>query len=424
MTIIDDATRTRQQGDAPVSLNRIFAAGASADFPTHVSVHGAFDPRVVGPGLLRELERSGLTGRGGAGFAAWRKLAATESAAGARAFSGSATVIANGAEGEPRSWKDAVVLKNAPHLVIDGLLAAGAALGTSRLYIYASETSLDSVRAAVAERRDARGITLMAAPDTFISGEASAAVNSIENDDARPRDHIRRLSESGLRKRPTLVHNVETLAQIALIARHGADWFSQVGSVRDPGTRLVTVSGDVGREGVFEIAGGMHLSDILAAAGVDRDGVSAVLVGGYHGTWLRGKQLDLPFSATGLSSAGAQPGAGVLIVIGRHRCGLAATAEIVEYLAAESARQCGPCMFGLPALAERMSALAAGRVRRDGVADAARLTDIARLADSVTGRGACHHPDGTARLVQSALVAFDDDVKAHLSGRCTRAARA
>jgi NADH:ubiquinone oxidoreductase subunit F (NADH-binding) len=418
MTITEDTPRTRQQGDAQVSLNRIFAAGASADYATHQSVHGAFDPAAVGPGLLGELERSGLTGRGGAGFAAWRKLAATEAAAGARAFGGSATVIANGAEGEPRSWKDAVLLKNAPHLVIDGLLAAGAALGTSRLYIYASETSLETVRAAVAERRDARGINLMTAPDTFISGEASAAVNSIENDDARPRDHVRRLSESGLRKRPTLVHNVETLAHIALIARHGAAWFSEVGSARDPGTRLVTVSGDVGREGVFEIAGGMPLSGILAAAGVDRDGVSAVLVGGYHGTWLRGHQLDLPFSATGLASAGAQPGAGVLIVIGRHRCGLASTAEIVEYLAAESARQCGPCMFGLPALAERMSALAAGRVRRDGVAEAARL------ADSVTGRGACHHPDGTARLVQSALVAFDDDVKAHLSGRCTRAARA
>ncbi len=418
MTILDETPRVRQQGDAAVSLNRLFAAGASADYATHLRVHGDVDPRAVAPGLLHELERSGLTGRGGAGFAAWRKLAATATASGERTFGGSATVIANGAEGEPRSWKDAVLLTNAPHLVIDGLLAAGAALGTSRLYVYASEKGLDSVRAAVAERRDARGITLMAAPDTFISGEASAAVNSIENDDARPRDHIRRLSESGLRKRPTLVHNVETLAHVGLIARHGADWFRSVGATRDPGTRLVTVSGDVGREGVLEIAGGMPLADILAAAGVDRNGVSAVLVGGYHGTWLRGSQLDAPFSATGLASVGAQPGAGVIIVIGRHRCGLAATAEIVEYLAGESAGQCGPCMFGLPALAERMSALAAGRVRRDGVADAARL------ADSVTGRGACHHPDGTARLVQSALVAFHDDVTAHLSGHCTRAARA
>ncbi len=418
MTILDDAPRVRQQGGAPVSLNRLFAAGATADYATHLSVHGDFDPQAAASGLLRELERSGLTGRGGAGFAAWRKLGATQTAAGERAFGGSSTVIANGAEGEPRSWKDAILLKNAPHLVIDGLLAAGAALGTSRLYVYAPESSLERVRAAVAERRDAGGITLRTAPETFISGEASSVVNSIENDDARPRDHIRRLSESGLRKRPTLVHNVETLAHIGLVARYGADWFREAGSARDPGTRLVTVSGDVGREGVFEIAGGMLLGDILAAAGVDRDGASAVLVGGYHGTWLRGKQLDLPFSATGLASAGAQPGAGVLIVIGRHRCGLAATAEIVEYLAAESARQCGPCMFGLPALAERMSALAAGLVQRDAVADAGRL------ADSVTGRGACHHPDGTARLVQSALVAFSDDVDAHLSGRCTRAARA
>jgi NADH:ubiquinone oxidoreductase subunit F (NADH-binding) len=415
MTVVDDTPRVARYKDASVDLNRLFAAGANADLARHLGAHGAFDPRAVAPGLLRELERSGLTGRGGAGFAAWRKLEATATAAGERAFGGSATVIANGAEGEPRSWKDAVLLANAPHLVIDGLLAAGAALRTSRLFVYASEAGVDSVRTALAERRDARDVTLVAAPDTFISGEASAVVNSIENDDARPRDHVRRLSESGLRKRPTLVHNVETLAHVALIARHGADWFRTAGTSRDPGTRLVTVSGDVGREGVFEIAGDMPVREVLAAAGVARDGASAVLVGGYHGTWLRGSQLDLPISTAGLSPAGASPGAGVLVVIGRHRCGLAATADIVDYLAAESAQQCGPCMFGLPALAQRMSALAAGRVRPDAVGDAARL------ADSVTGRGACHHPDGTARLVQSALVAFADDVDAHLRGRCTRA---
>ncbi|WP_345761111.1 NADH-ubiquinone oxidoreductase-F iron-sulfur binding region domain-containing protein [Diaminobutyricibacter sp. McL0608] len=415
MTIVDDAPLLGREGAALVDLNRLFAAGATADLSTHLRAHGAFDPRAVAPGLLRELERSGLSGRGGAGFAAWRKLEATANAAGERVFGGSAAVIANGAEGEPRSWKDAVLLHNAPHLVIDGLLAAGAALGTSRLYLYASEARLDTVRAAVAERQDARIITLVASADTFISGEASAVVNAIENHDARPRDHVRRLSESGLRKRPTLVHNVETLAHVALIARHGADWFRGAGTVRDPGTRLVTVSGDVSREGVFEIAGDMRVRDVLAAAGVDRDSVSAVLVGGYHGTWLRGNQLDLPLSAAGLAPAGAAPGAGVLIVLGRHRCGVAATADIVEYLASESARQCGPCMFGLPALAQRMSALAAGRVQRDAVGEAARL------ADSVTGRGACHHPDGTARLVRSALVAFADDVEAHASGRCTRA---
>ncbi len=414
MTIVDDTVRAQQT--AQEGLNRLFAAGAAADYATHTRVHGVIDPRGVGPGLLGELERSGLTGRGGAGFAAWRKLGATAAAAGERTFGGSATVIANGAEGEPRSWKDAVLLRNAPHLVIDGLLAAGAALGTSRLFIYASEASLETVRAALAERHDARGVMLVAAPDTFVSGEASAVVNSIENDDARPRDHIRRLSEAGLRKRPTLVHNVETLAHVALVARHGADWFRSAGSPRDPGTRLVTVSGDVRREGVFEVAGDIRLRDILAAAGVDRDSVSAVLVGGYHGTWLGGEQLDLPLSADGLASAGASPGAGVLMVLGRHHCGLAATAEIVDYLAAQSARQCGPCMFGLPALAERMSALAAGRVQRDAVGDAIRL------ADSVTGRGACHHPDGTARLVRSALAAFADDVDAHLYGHCTRAA--
>lgn len=413
MTIIDERKAGRP-GRGADGADRLFAAGPEAGFAEHQRVHGAFVPEANTGRLLHELERAGLTGRGGAGFAAWRKLDATLAASQGRSGTSSPVVIANGAEGEPRSWKDAALLRNSPHLVLDGLFAAGAALGASKLYLYAPRGGLDAVAAAIRERPDAHRVALVESAAAFVSGEASAVVRAIETQDARPRDHIHRLSESGLKKRPTLVHNVETLAHLALIARHGAGWFRSAGSVRDPGTRLVTVSGDVQREGVFEVPGDLPIGEIVRAAGVDPAAVAAVLVGGYHGSWLAGSHLELPLSAAGLESVGASPGAGVLYVLARHRCGLAATAEILAYLAAESAQQCGPCMFGLPALSDRMTALATGHAVRDTIGDASRLADL------VGGRGACHHPDGTARLARSALTVFGDDVEAHLVGRCTR----
>lgn len=146
-------------------------------------------------------------------------------------------------------------------------------------------------------------------------------------------------------------------------------------------------------------------------------GVRAVLVGGFHGTWVPRDALDAPLSIEGLAPLGASPGAGLLSVLGTGECGLRTTARIVDYLAEQPARQCGPCMFGLPELARMLAELANG-TRRQKLP--ARLR---ALAGDITGRGSCHHPDGTARLVSSALSVFRDDVHAHLSGRCLSSRR-
>ncbi len=295
--------------------------------------------------------------------------------------------------------------------MIDGLLIAAAAVKATQLYIYATPIARSAVEAAVAERRDARRIVVVEAPETFISGEASAVVNSIANGIALPQDKVQRLSDSGLKGRPTLVLNVETLAHTALIARFGADWFRAAGSERDPGTRLVSISGRGHRE-VLEVAGDARLPDVLADAGVELKGLAAVLVGGYHGRWVR--PLDYRLSPVGTATHAVRPGAGVLHLLDSAECGLAATAEIVNYLAGESAKQCGPCMFGLPAMARTFSALAYGDQ------DPRLPQELQRLASLVVGRGACHHPDGTVQLIASALETFKDDVAAHLGGACTR----
>jgi NADH:ubiquinone oxidoreductase subunit F (NADH-binding) len=381
----------------------LFAAG-SADFASHQATFGPLPAMDRAP-LIDELLRSGLDGRGGAGFAAWQKLASVP-ADGRRPV-----IIANGAEGEPLSQKDAALLHSAPHLVIDGTLIAGHGLGARELHLYAGTAQLAPVARALKERGEAR-IHLHEAPDTFIAGEATAVVSAISGGLPIPRDRIERLTNSGLNGRPTLVHNVETLAHLALISRFGSAWFRSAGTGSAPGTRLITLSGNTAGPRVYEIPTGVRLTEILVGTGLDLHSVRAALVGGYHGTWLAADQLDAPLSKEGLAPLGARTGAGIIMTLGSGSCGLAATADILSYLAGQSARQCGPCTNGLPSISSLFARLAYGDT------NGKLPQEISRLAALVTGRGSCAHPDGTARLALSALMAFASDVETHLHGRC------
>jgi NADH:ubiquinone oxidoreductase subunit F (NADH-binding) len=352
-------------------------------------------------GLLRE---AGLTGHGGAGFPTWRKLTAV--AAGSRAV-----VIGNGAEGEPASAKDKTLLTRAPHLVLDGLQLAATAVDASDCYLYLPAALVNHVRHAIATRRDHRPVTVVTAPDTFVAGEESAVIAGIGGARPLPTDKRKLVVEAGLRGRPTLVQNVETLAHMAMIARHGPAWFRRHGTEAEPGTFLATVGGAVAAPGVHEVPYGIQLTDLLDLAGGPATRLSAVLVGGYHGTWL--PRTDVPMSRTGLAPYGATPGAGVVHALPASYCGLMETARITGYLANQSARQCGPCRFGLPAMADSLHRLAAGERNRDLPRQVVALTGL------VTNRGACHHPDGTVRLVRSALTVFADEIGRHLAGRCS-----
>ncbi|MVU82512.1 NADH-quinone oxidoreductase subunit F [Nocardia sp. ET3-3] len=384
---------------------RLLAAPA-AELTAHEATHGRLP--VVTAALLDAVAASGLRGRGGAGFPTARKLGAV--AAAARPI-----VIANGAEGEPDSHKDAVLLTRAPHLVLDGLVATAAAVGSRDCRLYAPEAVLSAVRRAIAERRAAGyrepKIELTAATETFLAGEKSAVVNRLAGRAAVPVDQVVSLSRSGLHGRPTLVQNVETLAQVGLIARYGPGWFRAVGVDTEPGTRLISLSG-TRNAGVFEVASGIGLGELLSRwGGTDPATVRAVLVGGWHGSWISGLAVaGASLSGPGLEHLHAHPGAGVLRVLPHGQCGLRATAEIVDYLARQSAGQCGPCRNGLPTLAAGFAELV------DGGGDPGEVARVARL---VVGRGACHHPDGTARLVGSALTVFADDLARHRRGSCT-----
>lgn len=411
--------------EAPVAERRLLTGRMDGRLETHLAEHGPLPE--LAPARIIEIARdAGLTGRGGAGFPVWRKLSAVA------ATGRPAVVIANAAEGEPASGKDRALLAAQPHLILDGLQLVARAVGARSAHFYGPSLPL-------AGRVDALPVRLHAAAGAFVAGEESAVVAAVAGRPALPRDKLVRITEAGIGGAPTLVQNVETLAHLALIARYGPGWFRSAGTPAEPGTFLATVSGAVTAPGVVEAAYGVRLGDLLAAAGGPSSPLRAVLVGGFHGGWIP-PDPALPVSREALAPFGASPGAGVVMALPVGVCGLRETARIASYLADETAGQCGPCVNGLPRIAATLTALAAtagptgpdgpagwaGSARLIGSARATGLTglraglpaEVERLARLVSGRGACRHPDGTARLVLSALRAFEADVHAHLAGRC------
>jgi NADH:ubiquinone oxidoreductase subunit F (NADH-binding) len=401
-------------GPPDAGLPRILLpAGAPPDpsIAAHLGRHGEMPAPAHSAQKERlwdDLARAGILGRGGAGFPLLQKLRSV-------APRGTApVVVANGTEGEPASDKDKVLLLQTPHLVIDGIVAAAALIGAPRALLVVPREVRPVVEAAVLERprRGEVSVEVVTAGHGFVAGEASAVVNWLQRGSARPRMTPPRLTERGLFNRPTLVQNVETLAHLALVARHGADWYCAAGTEDEPGSMLVTLSGAFPRRGVREVAIGTPLSELLDVGGVAPQRLSALLVGGYSASWVGiGDVGRLNMSRASLRSVGASPGAGIVAALTRDRCGLVESARVLRYLAGQSARQCGPCLFGLDAVAGEFGALA-----KSGPADLVRLR---RWLTQVDGRGACAHLDGAARFARSALEVFSDEVGRHLDGWCS-----
>jgi NADH:ubiquinone oxidoreductase subunit F (NADH-binding) len=395
------------------------------DWHAHTARHGRLPYRNRPHDLILELSAAGLTGRGGAAFPAHRKLSAVLDAADRRRRT--PVVIANGAESEPASDKDATLLWLAPHLVLDGLQLAAEAVGADAAILYTHADRRNDVgrrlRQAIAERvavaADRVPVQLAEAPPRFLSGQETALVSHLAGGPAIPAFMPPRITERGLGGVPTLVQNAETLAHMALIARHGPRWFAQVGTKAEPGSMLCTIRRADGAPRVAEVPLGIPLKSLIASP----DGQSlgpgrAVLIGGYHGTWVPAADaMRLTLDNESLGTVGARVGAGIVITPPPDRCPLVETAAVVRYLALESAGQCGPCLNGLPRMAAALTEIAVGKQRRQTQAD------LERWAGLVTGRGACHHPDGTARFVRSALITFPAEVELHRRGRCSGTSR-
>ena len=428
---LSEATSTAVRG-AP-SLPRLLAGlrpEGALTLAEHVSVHGPA-PITFGRGrrrareraamLIAEIERAGLLGRGGAAFPTAVKMRAVAEAR------RRPVVVANAAEGEPASLKDRTMLETLPHLVLDGAILAAEAVRAEEVIVCVCESSeegIDRTAQAIDERSSSAGgpsprLRLVSVPGHYVAGQESALVSHLNGGPAKPTFTPPMPFEQGVGARPTLVDNVETLAHVALIARHGAAWFRQLGTRTQPGSALVTLSGPVARPAVYEIEHGAALSSLIDAAGGATGHVRGALIGGYSGSWVGSEHLStLALSNAHLAPHGASLGAGVVLLLSEEACPVAETARVARWLSGQSARQCGPCTHGLDALAGTIERLARGV----GGADAVIRVDA--LSSLLERRGACGHPDGAVNLVLSALEAFEREFADHaVHGPCERCAR-
>lgn len=374
----------------------------------HLTVHGSL-PELRQNELVDLAENIDLRGRGGAGFPFAKKVQSVITSMEAKG--GRCAVVVNGTEGEPSCLKDATLLTRAPHLVIDGALLAARALGAEEIAIGVTRTDVErSLRDAVAERSpDERWVRVTLLPERFVTGEGSALTSGLNGGNGLPSGRKIRSSDSGLSGLPTLLSNTETYAQLAVAARLGALGYRELGMPTEPGTTLLTVAGSW----VVETPMGVPLPYVLKLCGLDPG--QGVLVGGYHGKWLS------PFAAhsSGISRESLKQfdavlGAGAVLPLPEDTCPLGEVIRVAQWMADETAGQCGPCVLGLPAITESLRAVESGGGR-------AALEAVQNRVRTVRKRGACSHPDGTSHFVSSALAMFPEEFAEHaMGGGCGR----
>lgn len=399
------AVRNGLRQVAYVSEGPVLLAGI-ADGPSLAAHRDRLGPAPVPSAeALGEMARAvDLRGRGGAGFPFAIKLST--------AARRKAVVVVNASEGEPASHKDAALITCSPHLVLDGAAAVAHALRTREVHI-AVPSEFPAIRLVVEKalrERAAAGerlnVRLHDAAPRFVAGQAQAVLQLLAGRDNLPVTAWQPEAVKGHRGRPTLLSNAETFAHIGHLARVGPQGYAAHGTALEPGTTLLTLRGDGMDPEVREVAYGTALALVLDKAEMTRP----LLLGGYHGTWLRPEQLrGLALSRNDIAAAGATLGAGVILPLAEGWCPLVRTAALVDYLAGQSAGRCGPCLNGLPAMAHALGALVHG---------GGPLQRVEELCGLVVRRGACAHPDGTARLVTSMLQRFPEEVDSHLLGTC------
>ncbi len=360
-------------------------------------------PRVGLAELTALTHQIRLRGRGGGAFPFTTKLHTTSQ--GRRR----AVVVVNLSESEPGSAKDTALALTRPHLILDGASAAARALGTWEVHVALSAKrpmAYEQMVQAISERDDPIDWQPHLGEDKFVAGQSRAVIELLSGRPNRPVTAWEPEAVSGHRGRPTLLSNAETWAHVGRLVLLGATAYSRFGTTSEPGTTLLTHT-EVGvQPTVLEVEYGTPWREVLPVRSHGRGS----LIGGFHGAWLPWASLATGHvSIDAMRSIGGGLGAGAVLTPGIGDCPVRLTARITKYLAQQSARKCGPCLNGLPALAGALVAVSDGTGAPE---------EVRRLSALVAGRGACSHPDGTVRLVASMLAAFPEEVTAHAHGEC------
>jgi NADH:ubiquinone oxidoreductase subunit F (NADH-binding) len=384
--------------------------------------------------VLDVLDRSGLRGRGGAGFTTAQKWRSVLSGG---AVLGNRYVVANGAEGEPGTFKDRPLMRANPYQVIEGLVIAANTIRAIEVFIAIKDSfhaEAAALERAVAEMEDAKllcdcPVTLIGGPEEYLFGEEKALLEVIEGNDPMPRwlpPYLHGLfattpqegwsgsaatpaTQPSAGSNPTLVNNVETLAHVPLIMRLGARRYREIGTHETPGPLLCTVSGDVARPGFAEIEPGTRLRDAIdEVGGGPRDAPIKAVLSGVANPVLTSADLDTSISYEGLHAAGSGLGSVGFIVYDQTRSMLAVARMVSRFLYVESCGQCRACKYGCGEITRRLDAIAeAGGTTRDVEVIGERLLEV-------TDQNRCFLGAQEQRVVSSLLRAFPEDFVAEL----------
>jgi NADH-quinone oxidoreductase subunit F len=386
--------------------------------------------------LIDELDRSGLRGRGGAGFPVSAKWRSIRDGGGRHHFA-----VCNACEGEPGTFKDRALLRSNPYQVLEGLLVAGIVVAARETFIALKASfgrELSRIDAALGELSaagwlDDVDVTVVAGPEEYLFGEEKALLEVIEGNDPLPRwlpPYLHGLyatapqlgwqahsQEAGHRgehiANPTLISNAESLAQACWILANGAEAFRAVGTPKSPGTVVCTVVGDVARPGVVEVPMGTPLGAVIAARGGPRPGhrIKAVLPGAANAV-IPASGLDVPLTHEDMEAAGSGLGAAGFIVYDETACMIDVAAMISRFLSVESCGQCLPCKLGTGDITAALERL------RDGNGGEADITLIGERLQIVTDGSRCYLPAQEVNVISSVLRLFPEDVAAHIDRGC------
>ncbi len=366
--------------------------------------------------LIAQIETSGyLRGRGGAGFNTgfkWRSASQAESDI--------KYVICNADEGEPGTYKDRTILENDPHTVLEGMAICAYAIGANRAIVYCRAEYphvIELLREAVAQGEE-KGIygdlkyTIMTGAGAYVCGEETALLNSIEGKRGEPRLKPPYPTVKGLYGKPTVVNNVETFASVAVIVDKGPVWYSSIGAVKYPGTKVFTVSGDISRKGWCEVYTGSKLSEILEHFGGVREGhtLKAVQIGGNSGAFVTPDKIDTRIDMESLSEQGASLGSGSLFVIDETRDMSEILVEVASFFAGESCGKCTPCREGTARITELLTRV------RDGEGTMKDLETIEKICSHMRASCFCPLGQSVAVPVLSALTNYREDFINRING--------
>jgi NADH-quinone oxidoreductase subunit F len=365
--------------------------------------------------IFPAIKEADLRGLGGSGFPVWRKWEAVANEAPAP----DKYLVCNGNEDEPGTFKDRLLLEETPHQIIEGALLAALATGINHIVFYINPDltrSLSALQAALAQWQDGELLQLASSalgrplrmeliPGSghYIGGEETAAMEWIEGRFPFPRGKPPYPAQRGIYGCPTLINNIETLANVSSIVRHGADWFRNQGVGKATGTKLYSLSGDVLHPGVYELPMGTTLRDLIYVHGgglLSGKPLKAVFTGGPSNTLLTPDDLDVAMDFESLRERGASLGTGAMIVVSEGTGMVKRVAEYARFFAHSSCGQCPPCKTGTATISRLLDRIDTGR---GTAADLATLETLCRM---LPGSGRCHLPNGVVQLLGSSFHHF------------------